>query len=659
MARAVFLVPGGLTVLYIAFLAGLPVGDAHGLFARWLGAAVEVGAAVACVCRVVLVREERRIWALVALGVSLWTLGDVYWRVSFWDLKVSPVPSLADAGWLAFYVPTYAAVVLLVRARVEFVRATLWIDGVIGGLAVACVAAAIVFDAVLRGVGGKPAAVATTLAYPICDMVLIAMVLGGLHMSRRSLDRTWLWLGAGLATFVVADSVYVYQTAAGTYVAGGVLDAGWSVALLMVAFAAWRPSTRVQGEEREGWSTIVMPILAAAVALAVTFYDHFHRVNLLALVLATACLGVVLMRLALTFAGYLRMLAASREEASTDVLTGLGNRRLFARDLKHAQRRIADGERMLLVLLDLNGFKQYNDSFGHPAGDSLLARLSENLKRAMDGHGASYRMGGDEFSVLAVLGDEGSHGIVTKAAAALQEEGEGFSITCAYGTVVLPDDAADADGAIGLADRRMYAQKNGGRTSASSQSKDVLLQALQERNPELGVHLDDVGRLAEATALKLGLPRERAEQVRVTGELHDVGKVAIPDAIINKPGKLDDGEWEFVRRHSEIGERIVAAAPALGEIAALVRATHERWDGDGYPDGLAAQEIPLGARIVAVCDAYHAMITERPYKPRMEPALALQELRRCAGTQFDPDVVEGFGLVLLDDAALLPATAGV
>ena len=112
-----------------------------------------------------------------------------------------------------------------------------------------------------------------------------------------------------------------------------------------------------------------------------------------------------------------------------------------------------------------------------------------------------------------------------------------------------------------------------------------------------------------------------------------------------------------MRRHSEIGERIVAAAPALGEIAPLVRATHERWDGHGYPDGLAAHEIPLGARIVAVCDAYHAMITERPYQRAMDPAPALQELRRCAGTQFDPDVVEAFALVLLDDAALLPDPA--
>jgi two-component system, cell cycle response regulator len=653
VVRALLAVLGGLTMLYLAYLIGLPVGRADGLLERWLGLAVEVGAVLALVCRLVFVREERRIWALVALSVSLWTLGDVYWRIALWHVEVMPVPSLADLGWLSFYAPAYAAIALLVRARVESVWATLWVDGLIGGLAVASVAAAVVFDAVLGSVGGKPALVATGLAYPVADMVLVALVLGGLQMSRRSLDRTWLWLGAGLATFAVSDSVYLVQTAGETYAPGGVLDAGWSVALVLVAFAAWRPATRVEGHEREGWSTIMMPIGFAVVALAVVMYDHFFRVNVLALILATACLGAVLTRLALTFAQNLRMLAASREEATTDVLTGLGNRRLLAHDLKRAARRIADGERMLMVLFDLNGFKQYNDSFGHPAGDSLLVRLGENLRRAMGDRGSAYRMGGDEFCILGALGDEGPDRIAMLAAAALKEEGQGFTINCAYGVVVLPDDADDADEAVRLADRRMYAQKNGGRTSASRQSRDVLLQALQERNPELGTHLDDVGRLAQATALKLGLPQELTDQVRAAGELHDVGKVAIPDAILNKPDSLDENEWAFVRRHSEIGERIVAAAPALAEVAPLVRAMHERWDGCGYPDGVAARAIPLAARIVAVCDAYDAMITERPYQRAMGAAPALQELRRCAGTQFDPDVVEAFGLVLLDDAVIL------
>ncbi|MEA2124886.1 MAG: hypothetical protein QOI80_1668, partial [Solirubrobacteraceae bacterium] len=416
---------GGLTVLYLAYLAGLPVGAADGLFSRWLGMAVELGAAGACVCRAIFVREERKIWALVALSVTLWALGDLYWRIALFDLDVAPVPSLADVGWLAFYLPAYAAIVLLVRARVASVRATLWVDGVIGGLAVASVAAAIVFDAVVGSVGGKPAVVATGLAYPICDMLLMALVMGGLHMSRGRLDRTWLWLGAGFATFAVSDSVYLVQTARETYTPGGVLDAGWSVALVLVAFAAWRPAARIEGEEREGWATIVTPIGFALVAIAVEVYDHFQRVNVLALILATACLVAVLARLVLTFAQNLRVLTVSREEATTDVLTGLGNRRLLERDLLRTESRVAEGERLLLVLFDLNGFKQYNDSFGHPAGDSLLARLGANLQQVMAERGSAYRMGGDEFCILAPLGDDGPDRITMMAAAALHEVGEG------------------------------------------------------------------------------------------------------------------------------------------------------------------------------------------------------------------------------------------
>jgi HD-GYP domain-containing protein (c-di-GMP phosphodiesterase class II) len=194
----------------------------------------------------------------------------------------------------------------------------------------------------------------------------------------------------------------------------------------------------------------------------------------------------------------------------------------------------------------------------------------------------------------------------------------------------------------------MYAQKNAGRTSASRQSKDVLLSALAERNPDLRAHLRGVGDLAEATALRLGLSHDEVEQVRHAAELHDVGKVAVPDAILTKPGPLDADEWAFIRRHTLIGERIVSAAPALGRVARLVRSSHERWDGHGYPDALAGDEIPLGARIVAVADAFDAMTSRRPYSLPRPPEAALEELRRCAGTQFDAQVVEAFAAAWLD-----------
>ena len=203
----------------------------------------------------------------------------------------------------------------------------------------------------------------------------------------------------------------------------------------------------------------------------------------------------------------------------------------------------------------------------------------------------------------------------------------------------------------------MYAQKSRGRTSAGRQSTEVLLQVLSERDPALGTHLDDVTFLCEAVATTLGLSDEEITPLLQAASLHDVGKAAIPDSILNKPGPLDHGEWEFMRRHTLIGERILSAAPALSEAARLVRASHERWDGDGYPDGLAGEEIPLGARIIAVSDAFDAMTSARPYRDAIEAAAALAELRRCAGTQFDPRVVNAFGRALFDLAEEAPSRA--
>jgi HD-GYP domain-containing protein (c-di-GMP phosphodiesterase class II) len=184
----------------------------------------------------------------------------------------------------------------------------------------------------------------------------------------------------------------------------------------------------------------------------------------------------------------------------------------------------------------------------------------------------------------------------------------------------------------------MYAHKHSSRLSPLRQTGDVLLRALHERDPELRSHMQNVAELAEATAARFGLPPDEVVDIRHAAELHDVGKMAIPDAILSKPGPLDQAELEFIRKHTLIGERIIGAAPALVPVARLVRSSHERWDGGGYPDGLVGEAIPLGSRIIAACDAYDSMISERPYSVSMVPARALEELERGAGTQFDPRV---------------------
>jgi diguanylate cyclase (GGDEF)-like protein len=305
-----------------------------------------------------------------------------------------------------------------------------------------------------------------------------------------------------------------------------------------------------------------------------------------------------------------------------------------------------------LILFDLDGFKAYNDTFGHPAGDALLVRLAHRLSERMEGRASTYRMGGDEFCVLVAGGPEAVQAASVDSADALSESGEGFTITTSFGVVLVPSDTGDAPEALILADRRMYANKSRGRASAGHQIANVLMRVLSERNPDLAAHLDDVSRLSDDVSRRMGLPDEDRMAVIQAASLHDVGKTAIPDELLNKPGPLSDEEWEFMRQHTVIGERILSAAPALCEAARLVRASHERFDGTGYPDGLAGDDIPLGARIVAVCDAYDAMTSDRPYRRALGAEQAIAELRLCAGTQFDPAVVEAFSAAI-DEAGEL------
>ena len=304
------------------------------------------------------------------------------------------------------------------------------------------------------------------------------------------------------------------------------------------------------------------------------------------------------------------------------------------------------------MLLDLDGFKAYNDTFGHLAGDSLLERIGRRLAAAIAGQGAAYRLGGDEFCTVWRAGSAGKAHAELSSAGAVQEQGEGFSISAAYGAAVLPSEASTAAEALRVADLRMYALKNSSRPSSGVQSREVLLRALAELHPELEQHIDAVTVLAEDVARTLRLPAHTVEQIGHAALLHDVGKIAIPDAILSKPGPLDDHEWAFVRRHTIIGERILAGAPALSEAAALVRSSHEHFDGTGYPDGLAGEEIPIGARVVTVCDAFDAMTSDRAYRAARSPEEALAELQRCAGTQFDPEVVPALREVI---ARPLPA----
>jgi diguanylate cyclase (GGDEF)-like protein len=329
---------------------------------------------------------------------------------------------------------------------------------------------------------------------------------------------------------------------------------------------------------------------------------------------------------------------ALREQVLTDPLTGLGNRRRLAHDLELRMEQASAAAPLLLVVFDLDGFKSYNDTFGHQAGDAILERLGGRLASALSWWGSAYRLGGDEFcALLAVNGGDLNIALAT-AAQTLVERGERFAISASYGAVLLPHEATSVDYALQLADQRMYANKRGSRAPAGSETRDVLMQIIRAVRPALHEHSDQVTRLCLMVGRRLGMGAEQLDALARAAELHDIGKVAIPNAVLARP--RGGADVEFVHQHSVIGERILSAAQALRPVAVLVRASHERWDGKGHPDRLAGERIPLGARIIAACDVYEGLCMLPPEGEGLNERQAAEVMRAQAGVQFDPEVVE-------------------
>ena len=624
------------------------------LFSSWAFyglALLVVGAAVA---RPGLVHDERRTWTIAAVAFAAWFMGSIFYASggdTEKDLYAFPV---ADAVLVPFGVAAGAAMAMLVRSRLQPFQPTLLLDGLIVSLATAAVVGALMDATFLHGIEGSTTAITLKVFYPLGAVILLSFAVWVHALTGWRPNRTWTSAVIGLALTGVASTAFLLQVVDGDYTPGTFLDSLWLAGSLLLAYAAWQPHTEAVTVRLEGVHRMAATSLAATVALSVLVLGQFLSVGFATAVLAAATVIMLIARATVSFKESLQMFADARVEAQTDSLTSLGNRRKLMTDLRRELQVASVQSPRVLVLFDLDGFKRYNDTYGHPAGDVLLARLGANLGRAIKPYGEAYRIGGDEFCVLVMTGASSAKTIIALAASALSEQGEGFTIKASHGAVILPHEARDATLALKISDQRMYAHKEDRRSSATRQTRDILLQVLHEREPDLGNHLKGVAKLAMGVGARLSLIPEELDEVVRAAELHDVGKMAIPDEILRKPGTLSDEEWGFVRQHTLIGERILSAAPALLPVAKLVRSSHEHWDGSGYPDGLAGEAIPLGARVVAVCDAFDAMTMSRPYRDARSVEDALTELRECAGTQFDPAVVEAF----CEEIASLPYRYG-
>jgi two-component system, cell cycle response regulator len=614
---------------------------ADALFSAWIYNALMLGAALACLARGVLVRADRAAWLVLGAGTLAWSLGDLYFTLFLSKQEMPPLPSVSDGLFLAFYPCAYVALALLVRRNVREFHASLWIDAVMGALAVSAVASAVLYDAIRVGITGDALGIATTLAYPIGDVLLLALITGLFALTGWRPGTTWTILGVALMLSALGDVAYLYRSATGIYEEGTILDSVWPASVLLLAVAAWR-RPGINAARLEGLRILAMPTFFACVAMGLLVVGQVKPLNPLAMALACGTIAALVVRMAVTLNENLRMVAASRGEAITDALTGLGNRRKLLADLDEALTGPEADLPRVLILFDLDGFKRYNDSYGHLAGDALLARLGAKLRAAVTPYGEAYRLGGDEFCAVAAAAPERLEELLSAAALALSDSGEGFEVQASYGAVCLPFEAREPSAALQIADQRMYARKDGRTSPVRRETRDVLVRALQARTPALQLSEHLVSDMAARVARRLGLEGEALDEVARAAELHDVGKVAVPDAILAKTEPLSEEEWAFMRRHTILGERILNGAAAMRPVARIVRSTHERFDGTGYPDGLAGEAIPLGSRIVAVCDAYEAMTSERPYRRPMSHEAAVAELRREAGGQFDPTVVEAF-----------------
>jgi diguanylate cyclase (GGDEF)-like protein len=456
---------GGLGVLVLHLTTGFGGPQTNQLFDDDVYNVLMFGAALAVIVRGITVKAQRAAWLAMGAGLMCWSLGELYFTLFVEGSgEASGGVSPADGLYLAMYPCMYVALMLLVGSRLRELRISIWLDGLIAGLAAATIAAAVVLPPIVDHATGDTASVAVALAYPIGDILLLVFTISALGVTGWRPGRVWLLIAASMLLNAIADSTYLYQTATDTYHANTWVESLWPAAAVLLAVAAWAPWPRLERRRIEDWRLVLVPALSLMAALGVFVYGNLHRqLTLPALILAIATVLAVCARLMLTVRENLTMLIGSRRLALTDPLTGLSNRRQLMEDLQLACRIAKPEEPWQLVMYDLNGFKRYNDTYGHPAGDALLTRLSDKLSAIVAAHGTAYRMGGDEFCVLLGSSAAGEQALAQASVGALSEHGPGFAIGAAHGEVSIPVEASEPTDVLRLADQRLYWRKDKAR----------------------------------------------------------------------------------------------------------------------------------------------------------------------------------------------------
>jgi diguanylate cyclase (GGDEF)-like protein len=421
---------------------------------------VIVSAGIACLLRARAGGRERPAWLAIAAAVFAWAAAEIYWTLSIEGNADAPYPSPADAGYLAFYPLAVLGLFLLVKAHAKRLDPRLWMDGAIAALGTAALGTALIFEFVADRTSGTSVEVATTLAYPLGDVVLVALAVGFIALTRWHPGRTWSLLLAGLATTAIADVAFTLQSYEATLPGGDWVEPIYLISAVFIGAEAWQPEAEaIRAEGRfDGLREVIVPGIVAVTMIALVAMQYFSHATALTTILWSAAMLAVIARLAVSVRANKRLLS----EVRTDRLTGLGSQARLRMDLEHRSRSSSQ-ESLTLILLDLNGFKHYNDTFGHPEGDKMLGLLGKRLKAAVEPEATGYRLGGDEFVVL--IEEEGvdPDELTVRAAEALTARGSNFELSAAWGTASVPEEADSAEAAMQLADVRMYAQKESRR----------------------------------------------------------------------------------------------------------------------------------------------------------------------------------------------------
>jgi len=451
-------------VLLLALHDGLGLGGPglDDFFNVWVYTSIELLVCGLVLARAMLIEADRPAWLALAAGVAFYTAGDIYYTAFLESASSVPSPSPADGAYLLFYPLVYACLARLVGAHVRDVHANVWLDGAIGGLALAAVGSALVLEPVIHATHGTTASVATNLAYPIGDLLLIVFVFGVFAFTGWRPGRAWLLILLGLGITAVADSVNLFRVAEGSYRPGTFLDALWPLGLSLLALAAWSAPRSRERNPLASLAVMVVPCFFGAVALFLLIRGNYEHLATLPEALAGAALLVAGLRFAVSFNDVRRLSSLRERQARTDYLTGLANRRHFydqLNDTIEVCRR--QGTSFALLSIDLDRFKELNDTLGHYAGDQLLTQIGPRMQ-AVVGDAAVARLGGDEFGLI-VRDESAAAATAERIHRALARPFEldelTVSVQASVGIAVFPNDAQSTDGLLQRADIAMYQAK--------------------------------------------------------------------------------------------------------------------------------------------------------------------------------------------------------